>query len=420
MKLLIVHQNMPGQYRELLNWIVDVAARGQKHEVVFLTQREKVQAPEGVTKILYRPHHRPKDDAYGLSKVWEESTGAGFGAVAALAKHEKETGFRPDLIIGHTGWGEMLFLKQLWPDVPVLGFFEYFYRMEGGPVGFDPAEKVTPHTKFILEARNSVPYAALHQVDRLTAPTQWQADRFPPAFHPNMYVCHDGIRTDRLKPDPDVTLQLGRLGKPLSRDDEIFTYVARNMESMRGFQTYMRALPKILEARPNARALILGGSSVSYGKKTDTEGGFRAEMEAEVGHLIDWDRVHFLGSVPYDKFVEVIQISRCHIYLTMPFVLSWSLLESMSMEATIVASDVAPVREALNHDKTGLLVDFFDPDALASTVSDVLAAPSNYAHLGPAARKHVVETYDFHSVCLPRHLAEMNALVPESAGHLRI
>ncbi|MGR3467037.1 MAG: glycosyltransferase, partial [Shimia sp.] len=176
----------------------------------------------------------------------------------------------------------------------------------------------------------------------------------------------------------------------------------------------------ILAERPNARVLVVGGNDVSYGKKSAHKGGFRAEMEAEVGDRVDWDRVHFLGQVPYPSFQQIVQLSRCHIYLTMPFVLSWSLLESMSMQATIVASDVAPVREAITHGETGLLVDFFDPEALAAQVADVLARPSAYAHLGPAARKHVIATYDFETVCLPRHLAEMNALVPASAGHISI
>ncbi|MEL7097594.1 MAG: glycosyltransferase, partial [Pseudomonadota bacterium] len=133
--------------------------------------------------------------------------------------------------------------------------------------------------------------------------------------------------------------------------------------------------------------------------------------EAEVGDRVDWDRVHFLGQVPFDAYQQIVQISRCHIYLTMPFVLSWSLLESMAMQATIVASDVAPVREAITHGETGLLVDFFDPAALAAQVVDVCANPKDYAHIGPAAREHVVKTYDFHTVCLPEHIRQINALV---------
>jgi glycosyltransferase involved in cell wall biosynthesis len=408
MKILFVHQNMPGQYREMVQWLV---ASGE-HEIVFLTQRRNAPQFIGVKTCIYAPHHRPATGAYGLSKVWEEAAGAGFGAAMAARKLQREQGFKPDIVVGHSGWGELLFMKEVWPDVPVIGFFEYFYRSEGGPVGFDPEEKVSEHSPFLLHARNAVPFANLHCVDLGHVPTQWQKNTFPDSFHSKFYTCHDGIRTDLLRPKPEVSLGLGRLGRPLTRGDEVFTYMARNLERTRGFHIFMRALPKILAQRPNARVLILGGNETSYGRKSGHEGGLRGEMEAEVGSDLDWDRVHFLGQVPYEKFCEIIQLSRCHIYLTMPFVLSWSLLEAMSMQATVVASDVAPVREAMSHGETGLLVDFFDPDALAARVADVLASPEDYAHLGVAARAHVVENYDFLTRCLPVHIARINSLLP--------
>ncbi len=410
MDILFVHQNMPGQYRELLKWLV---AQGG-HRIVFLTQRRDAPRLAGVTTRVYAPHHKPAEGAYGLSKVWEEATGAGFGAAMAARALERDEGFRPDLVMGHTGWGELLFMKQIWPDVPVLGFFEYFYRMKGGLVGFDPDEPVSDHAPFINHARNAVPFASIESVDLGHVPTEWQKNLFPESFHERFYVCHDGIRTDFLRPDPNAALPLQRLGRALTREDEVFTYMARNLEHARGFHIFMRALPKILAARPAARVVVIGGDDVSYGRKSDHPGGLRAELTEELGDSVDWSRVHFIGRVPYTAFCQVVQLSRCHIYLTMPFVLSWSLLESMSMQATIVASDVAPVREAIDHGKTGLLVDFFDVDALAEQVIDVLADPGAYAHVGPAARAHVVEKYDFLTRCLPEHLARMNSLVPKA------
>lgn len=410
MNFLFVHQNMPGQYRELVQWLVKAGG----HRIYFLTQRQNAPKLPGVETRVYRPHHRPDAKAYGLSSVWEEAAGSGFGAVAAAQQIEKKEGFRPDIIIGHVGWGELSFFKQLWPDVPIIGYFEYYYNMTGGMVGFDPAEKITAHAPYLNHARNLVPLANIETVDLGHCPTYWQRDRFPESFHRKLYVCHDGIRTDELLPDPKVSLQLGRLAHPVTRDDEIVTYVARNLEKTRGFHTMMRALPRILAERPKARVVIVGGDDVSYGKQSDHPGGLRGEMSAELGDRVDWERVHFVGKVPYPDFKKLVQISRCHIYLTMPFVLSWSLLEAMSMQATIVASDVAPVREAVTHGETGLLVDFFDPDALAAQVVEVLANPQDHAHLGPAARAHVVENYDFLTRCLPEHLARINALVHES------
>jgi glycosyltransferase involved in cell wall biosynthesis len=409
MNLMFVHQNMPGQYREQLLWL----AQQRAHRIVFLTQRKDPPKIDGITTVRYGPHGRDAPSTYGLSKIWEEAAASGYGAVLAAQKLEKDEGFRPDIIIGHAGWGELLFFKDLWPDVPVIGFFEYFYRATGGPVGFDPDDPPNEYTPYLLRARNTVPYASVDAVDLGHAPTQWQADRFPDYFRDKFYVCHDGIRTDRLRPNPKVELNLGRLKRPLTRKDEIFTYLARNLEHTRGFHIFMRALPAIQKARPNARVIILGGNDVSYGRKSKHPKGLRAEMEEEVGPQLDWDRVHFLGQVPYSEYCKIVQLSRCHIYLTMPFVLSWSLLESMSMQATVVASDVAPVREAVTHGENGLLVNFFDPGALADQVVDVLANQPAYAHLGPAARAQVVETYDFLTRCMPEHVRQINALVPE-------
>ncbi|MEO9894762.1 MAG: glycosyltransferase family 4 protein [Paracoccaceae bacterium] len=407
MKLLFVHQNMPGQYRELVQWL---AAQGS-HEIVFLTQRTDPPNIPGVRSVVYKPHHRAKQDAFGLSKNWETASGAGYGAAQALAKLVNG-GFVPDIMIGHVGWGEMTFLRQVLPDVPQIGFFEYYYSDKGGPVGFDPESPVNDHTPFLMHSNNVVPQMNIDSVDVAHAPTMWQRDRFPKRFHDKMYVCHDGIRTDILQPNPKASLSLGRVDTPLTRDDKIVTYMARNLETTRGFHQLMRALPHIQRDFPTSRILIVGGNETSYGGKSAHKGGLRGQMESEVGDLLNWDRLHFLGRVPYTDFQKIVQISSCHIYLTMPFVMSWSLLESMSMEATIVASDVAPVREAITHNETGMLVDFFDPKALAAQVVEVLNAPEKFAHLGPAARQSVVSRHDFLTVCLPEHIRQINALVP--------
>ena len=407
MNFLFVHQNIPGQYRELVRWIV---AQGS-HRIVFLTQRKKPPKIDGVETVIYRPHYKAGPDAYGLSKTWENAVGSGFGCAEA-ARNLRDEGFVPDIIIGHVGWGELTFMKEVYPDVPIIGLFEYYYRAHGGPVGFDPEFPVSPHTPYILASNNAVPLVNIEVVDVGHCPTLWQRDRFPESFHDKCYVCHDGIRTDLLKPDSKASVKLGRLDQPLTAQDDIVTYMARNMETTRGFHQFMRALPDIQAGHPEARILVIGGNDTSYGGKSKHPGGLRGQMELEVGDRVNWDRVHFLGQVPFSEYQKIIQISACHIYLTMPFVLSWSCLESMAMEATIVASDVAPVREAIAHDETGLLVDFFDPSAIAAQVVDVLRNREDYAHLGSAARAHVIETYDFHAVCLPEHIRQINALVP--------
>lgn len=404
----MVHQNYPGQYREILTWLIEQGG----HEIVFLTQKERVPERAGVRVICYRAHHKPTDTAYALTKYWEECCGNGLGAARAMEQLDAE-GFIPDIILGHIGWGELTFVRQVWKDVPVIGYFEYFYLFEGGSVGFDPEFPATSDTRYILHARNAMNFANIETVTLGVAPTKWQHDTFPKSFHSKFYTCHDGIRTDRLLPNPDASIGLSRLKRKITRDDEIVTYMARNLEPVRGFHQFMRALPKILDARPNARALIIGGYEASYGRKSDMEGGYRAQMEREVGKDVDWSRVHFLGRVPYDDFRKIICLSRCHIYLTVPFVLSWSLLEAMSMEAPIVASNTAPVREVLKDGKTGLMADFFSPDEIAEKAIQLLSDYKLGEKLGRAARAQVIKSFDFEKVCLPQHLKQINKLVPK-------
>lgn len=407
LNILFVHQNFPGQYRELFQWLVGQGS----HNIVFLTQRKDAPEVSGARIIRYTPHRKAAADAYALSAYWEDCVGNGYGVALACEALNAES-FRPDIIIGHVGWGELTFVKQVWPDVPVLGFFEYFFLSEGGLVGFDPEFPASDQARYTMHARNAVHFTNIHTVDLGQTPTEWQKNTYPESFHPKLYVCHEGIRTDLLGPDPDAAIALGRLPRPISRSDEVFTYMARNLEPARGFHVFMRALPEILERRPGARVVIIGGSEVSYGRKIEDPGGYRARMEREVGHKIDWTRVHFVGRVPYSAYRKIIQISRCHIYLTAPFVPSWSLLEAMAMEATVVASDVAPVRELVTHDHTALLVDFFDPSQLARQVAECLANPEDYARLGRQARRHVAQNFDFLSRTLPVHLDRMNSLLP--------
>jgi glycosyltransferase involved in cell wall biosynthesis len=409
MKLLFIHQNVPGQYRELVQWL---AAQGG-HEIVFLTQRRDPPPLPGVRVVQYKTHHKAPKEAYALTRYLEDCHGAGY-AVAQVCKRLEADGFRPDIVLGHVGWGELTFLKQVWPDVPLIGYFEYFYLSQGGVVGFDPEFPPNDGVEFIMHARNALNYMNIGTCDLGQTPTKWQHQTYPADMGAKIYTCHDGIRTEKLSANPDVKLSLGRVDPDLTREDEIFTYTSRNMEPTRGFHKFARALPHILEARPNARVLIVGGNGTSYGRESTAVGGYRGEMEAEIGDRVDWDRVHFLGRLPYEEYVKVTQIGRCAIHLSYPFVLSWSLLESMAMEATMIASDTAPIREVIEHGKNGLLVDFHDHEALAAQVIEVLEKPEKFAHIGKAARAHIVKNYDFETVCLRQHIEKINSLVPKS------
>jgi glycosyltransferase involved in cell wall biosynthesis len=406
--ILFVHQNYPGQYKHLLRWL---AASGE-HRIVFLTQRQNLPDAADHRIIRYEPAHRAGEDAYALSKDFETCAAAGL-KVAHICRGLDREGFRPDIVIGHAGWGETLFLKEVWPDVPVLAYFEYFYSAVGGAVGFDPEYPISDQMPLIMAARNATQWVALGSCDAGQTATRWQFNRYPKPFQERITVAHEGVDTSELRPDPAVELGLGRLDRPLTRADEVVTYVARNLEPARGFHTLMRALPAILARRPSARIIIIGGEEISYGRKSGHPGGYKAELMAEVGDRVDWTRVHFLGRVPYDGFRRVMQVSRCHVYLSVPFVLSWSLLEAMAMEATIVAADTSAIREVVEDGVNGRLVDFLNPRQLADTVCEVLATPSDFTALGTAARATVARNYDLNRVCLPAQARLINSLLPK-------
>jgi glycosyltransferase involved in cell wall biosynthesis len=290
-------------------------------------------------------------------------------------------------------------------------YCEFFYHLKGADVGFDPEFEVedigmAPR----LSMKNVNMRLHMDMADAGIAPTQWQASVFPKAFQSKISVIHDGVDTDSIKPNPAVSLVLGRVGN-IDRSHEIITFVNRNLEPMRGCHQFIRALPELMRLRPNARILIVGGDSVSYGKKPDGGKTWKQIFLDEVREKLDLSRIHFLGMLDRRNFTQLLQISTVHVYLTYPFVLSWSLMEAMSAGCAIVASQTKPVEEVIFDDETGVLTDFFNPQALAEKVAALAADPERRKRLGEAARAHVVKHYDLKTVCLPKQMAWVESLL---------
>jgi glycosyltransferase involved in cell wall biosynthesis len=310
----------------------------------------------------------------------------------------------PELILGHTGWGEMLFLRAVVPSARFMGFNELYYQSSGGDLGFDPEFLAEPEAAKRLLVRNLHLTSSLMACDLGITPTQWQADCFPPLLRERIQVIHDGIETDKLTPDPKAWIRLEKAGIKLKYGDEVITFVNRNLEPMRGYHQFMRALPEILSQRERAQVVIVGGDGVSYGKAPIGQKGFKEIYFNEVKDRIDLSRVHFVNRVPYESLVTLLRISAAHVYLTVPFVLSWSMLEAMSLGALVIGSSTPPVQEVIEHERNGLLVDFFSPEDIAGTVCKVLAQPVAYKAMRAQARQDIVERYDFRQVSLPRYM----------------
>ena len=409
-RILFIHQNFPGQFGHLA-----LALAAQGHEVVALGVHAR---PVAGVKVLRYPVKAPeRPSVVKLLQEFEVQTATGIACAAAMRRLHDQ-GFLPDVIVAHPAWGESLFCKDVWPGARLLLFAEFFYGVDDTDFGFDPEfSRPDVTTRMRLRLRNTVLMQALHAADGGYAPTHWQHAQIPPAWRARYDVIFDGVDTARVRPDPQAWVQLKQAGLRLAAGDEVLTFVNRNLEPYRGFHVFMRALPRILHERPDAQVLVIGGDEVSYGARPTSGGTWRQRLLDELGAGWARERVHFLGRVPYRDYLRVLQVSRCHVYLTYPFVLSWSCVEAMGVGCSIVASRTPPVQEFIQHGREGLLVDFFDIDGWVRQVCDVLAAPGDHAHLGAAARARVIAQYDLEQHCLPRLCERIAGLLPAQAAH---
>ena len=407
MKILFVHQNFPGQF---LHLAPALAARG--HDCRVLTDAGNTRASP-VPVWRYR-HTAEKVDpaATRLGRNYTTMSDRGVTVARAALQLREREGYVPDVIFGHSGWGETLFLKEVWPEAKLLIYAEFYYRGRGADVGFDREfGQPTFDQVMIAQGRTAHLGQALAHADRGISPTFWQASTYPPALRSMIEVVFDGVDTDALAPDPAAALTLPD-GRVLRAGDEVLTFVNRNLEPYRGYHIFMRALPQVLAARPGAQVVIIGGDEVSYGA-APKEGRWKDIFLDEVKDRLDLSRVHFLGRVPYAQFVSALQVSRVHAYLTYPFVLSWSMMEAMAAGCLVVGAKVPPVEEVLREGHNGRLVDFFDVEGWSRVLTGCLADPAKDDRLRAQARRTVQERYDLTRVCLPKMVALVEGLAPK-------
>jgi glycosyltransferase involved in cell wall biosynthesis len=394
-KVLFVHQNMPGQYKHL----APALAQDSNNEVAFITKEGKPDIL-GVRKATYKIARRPTPQIHQYLARLEDQVLHGQGVVRAGLELIKG-GFVPDVICAHTGWGEALFLRDVFPGARILAFSEFYYNAKGSDIDFSPNHTENLDRDCRTRMHNAHMLMSLDAADWGVSPTWWQWSRHPGSMRGRISVIHDGVDTDVCTADPRAILDLPN-GQRLSREDEVVTYIARNLEPYRGFDYFMQSINGILERRPNARVVVVGGDGVSYGYGPPDGGKWREFMQSRV--RFDPRRVHFIGHVPYSVFQQVLSISRAHVYLTYPFVLSWSMLEAMSHECMLIASRTAPVTEVVRDGINGRLVDFFKPNEITDAVVTALEDQNATMALRKAARKTVVENFDLYKVCLPAQI----------------
>ncbi|MEB3352020.1 MAG: glycosyltransferase [Cyanobacteriota bacterium] len=412
-RILLIHQNFPGQYLHLAQ-----ALQRRGDELVSIGAGTARALP-GIPLHRYNPMPAGGVPACHPWVADQQTKALRAEAVAALLQRLLQTMDPPDLVLGHPGWGELLALDEVLPGVPLLHQPEFVYRLDGADFGFDPEfPPTTPFSRTRLNLRRGIQLLTMEAHPHAMVPTWFQWSSIPGPYRHGVQVIHEGVDTERIRPptakQPAEPMTLMQQQIRIDADSEIVTFASRNLEPYRGFHVFMRMLPALQRLRPNARVIIIGADGVSYGSAPPGGGSWRQALLRELDGQLEMDRIHFVGKLPLPALHAVLRLTRVHVYFTVPFVLSWSMLEAMACGAVLIGSRTAPVQELIRHGDNGLLVDFFDGEGLAEMIARVLADPAAHAPLGKAARRLVERDYDLKRMCLPQQLRLVDRML---SGH---
>ena len=400
--VLFVHNNFPGQFGFLATAL---KRRGWRCAAIG-------SATAGSADIPVRHWKLPRGTGKDIFPyaVRAEADLLRARAAAGTALELKAKGFDPAVIVGHPGWGETLLLHDVFPKARQVLHGEFYYHALGADVGFDPEfGQPSQEERWRIEAKNATLALAYLQAQAIVSPTAFQASQFPPAFQPLIHLIHEGVATDHIRPRPQAKLKI-KNGPVLDRATPVVTFINRNFEPLRGFHIFMRALPALLQAVPEAHVVLIGNDGAKgYGGQTGADDTWKTRMLKELDGRLDLSRVHFLGKVPHDVMLDAISIGAAHVYYTYPFVLSWSLLEAMACEALVIASDTGPLHDAVTDGVDGRLLPFTDVAALSDAMIAACRRPGDFAHMRAAARRTVVERFDRASRCEPAWLEVIDA-----------
>ncbi len=411
MNFLFVHQNFPGQYVHLLrSLLADNETRPGTHEIVFMTE-PNANFIEGVRKVTYsRPPPPPKALAPAAREFESAAMRAQAGYEGAL--QIRALGFKPDIIIGHHGWGEMLNLCDVFPGVPILGYFEFYYRIHESDVNFDPEFPMPEHYFGAVRAKNTINLLAVALEQWGQTPTRWQHDTYPAWAREKLRIIEEGVDLDLCAPDPAARKKKLTIGPlTVSPRQKLLTFVSRNLEPYRGFHTLMRALPDLLRERPDLIVSIVGGDEVSYGAPPREGGSWKELLLRELGGRLDLSRVHFLGKIPYSDHLALLKRSDAHVYLSYPFVASWSLREALACGCAIIGADTVTVTEFIEDGVNGLITPTLDPAALRNNVLRLLGDAKLSARLRAGAR-----AYAEARLAMPDYISRYRAYIEEITG----
>lgn len=399
MNILFIHRSFPAQFK----FISAALAQNPNNLVLFITSSEENHI-QGVNKLLYKPQREIPPDIHPYLREYEEAIIHG-QAAADIAYAMKQRGIIPDIIYAHS-WGSALFMKDIFPDTPLLCYFEWFGQPKNSVFDFG-GNVLDFDKKAMIRSNNCRNLIDLYSCDGGISPTEWQKSQFPKEFQDKIEVIHDGIETEFFKPDSSAKFLIADKNLELTAKDEVITYATRGMEPLRGFPQFMEAVAKLQKKRPNAHFVIAGSNLVHYGVGAE-QGAYKEIMLNKL--KLNMEKVHFVNVLPYLEYVKLLQISSAHVYLTYPYVLSWSILEAMACECCIIGSRTQPVLEVIKDNENGLLVDFDNVDGLVKKLEYVLDNKDKIEVLRKNARQTILDKYALKDM-IPRHIEYMSRFI---------
>lgn len=392
MHVLFIHQNFPAQFGHIAAYLV----QRKGFRSTFVSQQPPGN-DGGVERIQYQIRGGATQQTHYCSRSFENAIWHSHGVFEAL---QARPDIKPDLVVGHSGFLSTAFLRELY-DCPIVNYFEYYYHTRGTDMDYRPDFPYPALNHLRARARNAGLLMDLEECDAGYSPTRWQRGLMPRTYRHKLRTIFDGVDTNLWRPQPGLPRSVGE--RALPDDVRIVTYVSRGMESIRGFDIFMKVAKLLCQRRRDVVFVVVGEDRVCYGGDLEFTGGQSFKEWVLARDDYDLSRFIFTGLMPIPALAQLFSISDLHVYLTVPFVLSWSLMDALACGATVLASNTAPVREMIEHDRNGLLVDFFDVEGLADAAERVLDAPDEYRRLGQAGADMIRQRYSL-EVCLPRML----------------
>jgi glycosyltransferase involved in cell wall biosynthesis len=387
--VLFIHNNFPGQFADLARTLME---KGVRCGAITQAQPGQQDIP-GLPTLKYNLTRGTTPGIFPLAVRAEADMLRGSRALDA-ARAAKQQGFNPDVIVGHSGWGETLLLTEVWPEAKQVLYPEFFYAGHGRDIGFDTEFKaLTDEAVLLGKTKNATMTLAMTDADAIVCPTKWQAAALPKVFQPLVRVIHEGVDLGEIRPGPAEPFPLddGRVVQP---GTPVITHINNNMEPLRGLHIFARALPRLLAEVPDAQVVIIGNHHCRTGYAGAAPDGKTWTEVCFEGLAIDQSRVHFLGKTSHARMLAALRLSTAHVYYTYPFVLSWSLSEAMASGCYVIASDTQPLHEVIEDGVNGKLLPFFDPAALSEALVAACRNPTAQDGLRREARKTAERLFD--------------------------